>query len=152
MIRQHPLHILSGVQRGQLWRAELFQGHHAAETADGIIMEGIFEDLPHLFKQRVGGDLRKCRDVLRRILHMNVDLIGIRLILRRRGCYDGVKNGLLAWKVIVQRRRLDANRLCDLAHADGIIVLRGKQLQRLIQNLLLCIFLFHHHASLTNIS
>ena len=59
MIRQHPLHIPSGVQRGQLWRAELFQGHHAAETADGIIMEGIFEDLPHLFRTPANRDLRR---------------------------------------------------------------------------------------------
>ena len=114
-------------------------------------MERIFEYLPHLFEERAGGDLRKNGDVLLRVLYMDVDLVRIRFILRRRGFHNGVKNRLLAGKVIVEGRHLDAHRLCDLAHADGIIALRGKQLQGFVQNLLLRIFLLHHHASLTNI-
>ena len=46
---------------------------------------------------------------------MDVDPVGIRLILRRRCLNDRVENGLLARKVIVERGSLDADRLRDLA-------------------------------------
>ena len=82
---------------------------------------------------------------------MDVDPVGIRLILRRRCLDDRVENGLLARKVIVERGSLDADRLRDLAHADRIIALRRKQPQRLVQNFLPGILLLHGSASLTNV-
>ena len=82
---------------------------------------------------------------------MDVDLIGIRLILHRCGFYDGIEDRLLARKVIIQRRRFNADCFCNLAYADGIVPLCGKQLQRPIQNSLLGILLFHIRTSLTNI-
>ena len=78
---------------------------------------------------------------------MNVDFSGVRLILCRRGFHDRVKNGPLAGKVVIKRGRLDADRPRDLAHADRIVSLLGKQLQRLFQNPLPCILLLHHFTS-----
>ena len=143
MIRRHTLHIAPGIQRRQLRRTELLDGHHAPEATDGRIVKRILEDLPHLAEKRVLGDLRENRDVLRCVLHMDVDLVGIRFILRCRGFHNGIKNGLLARKVIVERGRLDPDRFGDLTHADGIVSPRGEQLQRLVQNFLPCIFLLH---------
>ena len=84
MVIQHPFHISFGIQCRQLRRTELLDGHHAAEPADRFIMERILEDLPHLFKECIGGDFREDGNILCRVLHMDVDLIGIRFILRRR--------------------------------------------------------------------
>ena len=114
-------------------------------------MEGIFENLPHLFKKGVFGDLGENGNIFLRILHMNVDLVRVRLILRRRGFHNGVENGLLTRKMIVERRRFDTDRPGNFAYADGIIALRREQFQSLIQNFLLGILLFHTRASLTNI-
>ena len=118
-------------------------------------MQRIFKDLPHLFKKALRRDLGKHRDILRRVLHMDVDPARVGFVFCRRGFHDGVENGLLPRKMVIKRRGLDAHSGGDLSHADGIIALGGKQLQRLVQDLLLrifplCLFPFHWHPSLTN--
>ena len=143
MIRRHPLHIAVGVQLRQLRRAELLVGHHPPETADGLVVQGVVEDLPHLVQQRVLRDLREHGDVPGRVLHMDVDAPGVRLVLRRRGVHDALEDRLLAGEMVVQRRGLDAHGSADLAHADGVIAPAGKQLQRLVQDPPLRILLLH---------
>mgnify|MGYP006934593286 CR=1 FL=1 len=84
-------------------------------------------------RKRVLGDLREDWNVPRRALHMDIDPVGIRFILRRGGFHDRVKYGLLAGKAVVKRGRFDAYCLRDLAHADGVIAALGKKLKRFIQ-------------------
>ena len=111
-------------------------------------MEGIEKYLPHLFKERVLADGGKHGDILRRILYVNVDGIGVLFILRGCGLHNGVKNSLLAGEMVVKGRRFNAYCFGDLTHADRVVTIGRKQLESLFQNLLLGIFLFH--AFLTN--
>ena len=106
-------------------------------------MQRILENLPHLVIQPICGNLSKNRNILPCVLHVDVNLVGIRLILRRSGFHNGVENCLLARKVVVKRRRLDADRRGNLPHADAVVAPRGEQLQRLVENFLLRVFLFH---------
>ena len=115
-------------------------------------MEGVCKNLPHLLIKRVLGDLRKNRDILGRALHMDVEPAGVRLILRRRGLHNGVKNRLLARKMVIERGSPDAHRLCNFPHADRVIAAGGKKLQGLVQNSLLRVLLLHHRTPLTSIS
>ena len=148
MVLQNAIHIAPGVQRGQLRRAELFPDHHAAKAADGFIVERVFENLPHFFKKSILCNLGENGNILCNILHMNVDLIGIGLILCCGGFHDGIKNSLLAGEVIVKRWRFDANGLGNLSHTDRIVSLRRKEFQRFIQYFLLGIFLPHLFTTL----
>ena len=152
VIGKHPVHIAPGIQGGQLRRAKLLDGHHAAKAADLLIMEGVCKNLPHLLIKRVLGDLRKNRDIPARALHMDVEPAGVRLILRRRGLHNGVKNRLLARKMVIERGSPDAHRLCNFPHADRVIAAGGKKLQGLVQNSLLRVLLLHHRTPLTSIS
>lgn len=149
VIGHHPLHIPPGVQRGQLRRAELLDGHHPAEAADSLIVEGVLEYLPHLFKQCVLGDLREYRDILGGILHMDVDPVGIPLVLKGGLLHDGVKDRLLAGKVVVKGRCFNTDGFGDLTYADGIISPGGEQLQRLFYDPFSGVLLLHD-ASKTN--
>ena len=88
------------------------------------------------------------RDILLGILYMDRDLSGVFLVVRRSCFQNCIKNRLLAGEVIVQRGCLDADRLCNLAHTDGIVPFGRKQFQRLFQNALFGIF--HFPSPFTN--
>ncbi len=86
-------------------------------------MQRIVKDLPHLFQQpllRNGGELRY---IPPHVLHMDGNFIGVLLILHGCGFHNGVKNGLLAGKMIVKRWRFDTHRACNLPHAYRVIAL-----------------------------
>ena len=144
VVVKNAFHIPLCVKRCQFRRTELLNAHHAAEAADGFVVKRVFKYLPHLFKKRIRSDFRKNRNVSVHILYMYVDFIGIRLILCCRGFHYGVKDCLLAGKMIIQRRRFYADCFCDIAYADGIISFGSKQLQSLIQNFLLGVLLLHN--------
>lgn len=58
-------------------------------------MEGVNKNLTHLFKERVLCDSGKGGNILRDILHMDIDFPCVRLVLLCRGFHDGIKNCLL---------------------------------------------------------
>lgn len=104
-------------------------------------MERILEDLPNLFKKSLFRDLRENRNILLHILYMNINLVGICLILRRCRLYNGIKNRLLTRKVVVVKGWcLDTNRFCDLSHTDGIIAFCQKQLPCTVEDLFMAGF------------
>lgn len=113
------------------------------EAADGLVMERILENLPDLVEKRVFGDRSENGDILRCVLDVDGDLIGVACVLRGDGLHERIENRLLAREVVVKRRRLDADGLRDFADADRIVALAREQRERLVQNFLLCVFLLH---------
>ena len=61
--------------------------------------------------------------VLFDILHMDGNFIRVFFVMGSSALHNGIKNGLFAGKVVVERGCLDANGLCNFPHADGIIPL-----------------------------
>ena len=74
---------------------------------------------------------------------MDVDPVGVHLILRGRRFHDRVKDGALAGKMVVERRGLDPHGRRDLADADRVVAMDREQLQRLGENFLPGILLLH---------
>ena len=143
VILRHALHIAPGIERRKLRRAELLKRHHPAEAADGLVVERVEKDLPDLFQQPVLRDAGKDGDILPRVLHVDVDPVGVRLILRGRRLHDRVKDGALAGKMVVERRGLDPHGRRDLADADRVVAMDREQLQCLGENFLPGILLLH---------
>ncbi|MCI5771593.1 MAG: hypothetical protein MR021_02030 [Clostridiales bacterium] len=96
MISGQPFQIAAGIQRGKLWRTKLLQRHHPAEPADLFIVKGIGKQLFYLAAQPFLRHFLKGGNILRRVLHMNVDPIGVLFILRRRRLHNGVEDRPLA--------------------------------------------------------
>ena len=142
MVGDHPIYIAFGKQFGKFGGAELLQRHHPTELADGFIVQRIEENLSDFFNQQLLRDVRENRDVFLRILYMDRNLSGVFLVVCRSCLQNRIKNGLFTGEMIVQRGCLDADRLCNLAHTDGIVSFGRKQFQRLFQNALLGIFHF----------
>ena len=143
MIAHDARDVALGVELRELRGAELLDGHHAAEAADGLVMERILENLPDLVEKRVFGDRSENGDILRCVLDVDGDLIGVACVLRGDRLHERIENRLLAREVVVKRRRLDADGLRDFADADRIVALAREQRERLVQNFLLCVFLLH---------
>ena len=121
MIAHDARDVALGVELRELRGAELLDGHHAAEAADGLVVERILENLPDLFIERVFGNRSENGDILRCVLDVDGDLIGVACVLRGDGLHERIENRLLAREMVVKRRRLDADSLRDFADADRIV-------------------------------
>ena len=116
-----------------------------------LVVQAVQENLPELVKKLACRYLRKLRNVAPGILNVDREPVRPLGIARGRRFDYRVEYRLLAGKVIVKRRSLYPNRLCDLPDADRIVTILRKKLQCLIEYLLLCVLLFHTPSKLTNI-
>ena len=79
VIVDYSVYVPPRKQRGEFGRAELLDREHFSEARNHGIVQGIFENLPHLFKKRGFGDLLEMRKILRRVLHVDIDSVRARL-------------------------------------------------------------------------
>lgn len=75
VIVDYSVYVPPRKQRGEFGRAELLDREHFSEARNHGIVQGIFENLPHLFKKRGFGDLLEMRKILRRVLHVDIDSV-----------------------------------------------------------------------------
>ena len=115
MVRDHTVHIAFREQCCKLRGAELLQRHHPAELTDLLIVQRIQEDLPNFVRKSLLRDMRKRRAVLLYILHMNVDPARIFFVVAAVDSTMASKSPA-CWEMVVKRRSLDADRLCNFAH------------------------------------